>query len=47
MITIKKKPKAKKLHLLNLQFGEFVKVIKKYWNTRPGLICMIYYGIRH
>lgn len=47
MIIIKRKTEAKKLCILDLQFGRAVKIVEKYWDAGPGLVCMTCCGIGH
>ena len=47
LIMVKGKAEAKKLYALGLRFGEAVKVIERYWDAGPGLICMNCCYIRH
>lgn len=47
MITIKKKVEIKKLCASGLRFGSAVKVVKRYWDAGPGLVCMTCCDIKH
>ncbi len=47
MITVKGEAEAKKLCASGLQFGGAVKVVERYWDVGPGLVCMTCCGIGH
>lgn len=36
-----------KLYLKEFRFGGTLKIVKKYWEARPGLVYLSYVGISH
>ncbi len=47
MITVQGEVEAKKLCAFDLRFGGVVRVVEKYWEAEPGLVCMTCCGISH
>ncbi len=47
VITVQGEAEAKKLCASGLRFGGVVKVVEKYWEARPGSVCMTCCDIGH
>lgn len=47
IIIVGKSKKAAKICSKKLRFGEALKIVKKYWKAKPGLICLSFARINH
>lgn len=47
VITVRNKAKAKRLNALGLRFGGIVKIVEKYWESRPSSVRKTCCGIVH
>ncbi len=45
VITVQGETKAKRLCVSGLRFGKVIKIVKRYWEAGPGLVCTTCYGI--